>query len=107
MERTTALVQTEISLHQIIKGLESLAQTYPPERLAPEQIERIGIAMHFLKRRLEEYTSSQKKERRTGPKDRRKVFDVGVMRFRRTSTRGRRNADTVAYISLPRTYNHV
>ena len=62
-----AIVQTEISLHQVINALESLSYDYPTERLATEQIERITTAAVRLLKRLEE----EKEDRRVGLKDRR------------------------------------
>jgi hypothetical protein len=55
MEKTMAYVQTEISLHQLIKGLEDLAEVYPCERLAPYDITRIETAARILRDRLAKY----------------------------------------------------
>lgn len=73
MERTTAVVTTEISLHQLINGLEQLAETYPTERLAPEQIERIVAVSRDLLERLK-----VSKDRRVGPKNRRFFSILGM-----------------------------
>lgn len=64
MERTHAIVQTEISLHQLIDGLEQLAKDYPVERLVPDQAYRIKLAADVLLRRL----GAVKTERRSTPR---------------------------------------
>jgi hypothetical protein len=54
MERTMAVAQVEISLHQLLNALEQLANDYPLDRLAPVQIERIETAARVLRERFVE-----------------------------------------------------
>ena len=55
MEHTEAVVQTTISLHQVLNALDQLSYDYPCERLARAQIERIEGAARVFGHRLLEY----------------------------------------------------
>jgi hypothetical protein len=52
MERTMAFVQTEISLHQLINGLEELVEVYPVDRLDKYDVMRIQKVAEILENRI-------------------------------------------------------
>lgn len=62
MEHTAATVPTTISFHQVLNALDQLAQDYPCERLAIQQIERIETAARLMRDRLAEYKVDQQIE---------------------------------------------
>jgi hypothetical protein len=62
MEHTEAVVQTTISLHQVLNALDQLSYDYPCERLAPAQIERIEGAARVFGQRLAEYRIAAQKK---------------------------------------------
>jgi hypothetical protein len=99
MERTMAIVQTEISLHQLINGLEELASVYPSERISVDDINRITAVAQLLLSRVS--YASLPSLRRIGPEDRRSIQTLGQPILRRDNEPGRRSTDTVGYWTLP------
>lgn len=93
MEKTHVSVSTEITLHELISGLEYLSALYPVDRLDLTQINRLDAATQILRGRLED---SKPKERRVNAKDRRK-YQRSSPFFRRNDTAGRRKTDTKLY----------
>jgi hypothetical protein len=59
MEHTEAIVQTNISFHQVLNALDQLSYDYPCERLAPSQIERIESAARVFGQRYAEYKAGK------------------------------------------------
>lgn len=59
MERQMAYVSVEISLHEVLKALDQVSYSYPCERLAPAQIERIETSARRLRERLTDYRAHQ------------------------------------------------
>lgn len=110
MEKTMAYLQAEVSLHQLLHGLEQMVD-YPIERLDFGQINRIFDVAKKLHARLSAPLLATPKECRVGLPDRRQIQDVSDRHIRRQSGengdlgtgRGRRSTDTVKYTHLPKT----
>lgn len=58
----TALVVSEINLHEVIKALRLLARTYPAERLSAYMMKDIDDSNDILIQRMCEYQKEKEKE---------------------------------------------
>lgn len=106
MERNYANITANISLHQLIDGLEQLAAEYPIDRVAPTQINRIMRCAQVLAERLNDRAVDKEPaaktvlDRRTNVQDRRTRWVLSSLTRRVIEPHRRKN--DVHYTQLPR-----